>query len=88
MQDLSHAKPPPLPPPQTDVRDGSLAILLNNDVQLPPPSTISYDQSQLISAMDFSLDFMDVAPIDNVLKEPNMVDWVWLAPALYSSLAR
>ncbi|KAI1200757.1 fungal-specific transcription factor domain-containing protein [Nemania serpens] len=74
MQDLSHAKPPP-PPPQTDVRDGSLAILLNNDVQLPPPSSISYDQSQLIPAMDFSLDFMDVAPIDNVLKGSNIADW-------------
>lgn len=87
MQDLSHAKPPP-PPPQTDVRDGSLAILLNNDVQLPPPSSISYDQSQLIPAMDFSLDFMDVAPIDNVLKGSNIADWVCLTPALYPSLAR
>ncbi|KAI3326757.1 hypothetical protein HD806DRAFT_520493 [Xylariaceae sp. AK1471] len=73
MQDLPRTKPPP--PPQTDIRDGSLASLLNNDVQPPPPLTISYDQSQLIPAMDFSLDFMDTAPIDSVLKDSNMVDW-------------
>ncbi|KAI1129126.1 hypothetical protein F5Y10DRAFT_160306 [Nemania abortiva] len=78
MQELPHIKPLPPPPPQTDVRDGSLAILLNNDVQPPPPPTISYDQSQLIPAMDFSLDFTDIAPIDNVLKESNMVDWTLL----------
>ncbi|KAI0811571.1 fungal-specific transcription factor domain-containing protein [Xylaria sp. FL0064] len=73
MQDTLQPKPPP-PPPQTDVRDGSLAILLNNDVQLPP-LPVSYDQSQLIPAMGFSLDFMDPAPIDNVLKDSNMADW-------------
>lgn len=79
MQDLPHVKPPP-PPPQVDIRDGSLASLLNSDVQLPSPSAISYDQSQLIPAMDFSLDFVDMAPIDSVLKESNMVDWARLAP--------
>ncbi|KAI8629964.1 hypothetical protein F5Y19DRAFT_65807 [Xylariaceae sp. FL1651] len=74
MQDLAHKKPPP-PPPQPEVRDGSLASLLNNDVQPSPPLPISYDQSQLIPAMDFSLDFMEPAPIDSVLKDSTMVDW-------------
>jgi hypothetical protein len=73
MQDLPRTKPPP--PPQADIRDGSLASLLNNDVQ-PPPPPMSYDHSQLISAMDFSLDFMDTTPIDSVLKDSNLVDWV------------
>lgn len=77
MQDPHQAKPRPPPPPQSDIRDGSLAILLNNDVQ-PPPPTMAYDQSQLITAMDFSLDFTDLAPLDNVLKEPNMIDWTIL----------
>jgi hypothetical protein len=75
MQDFPQAKPPP-PPPQTDVRDGSLAILLNNDVQLSPPHSVGYNHSHLFPVMDFSLEFMDVAPIDNVLKESNIVDWV------------
>ncbi|KAI1422961.1 fungal-specific transcription factor domain-containing protein [Xylaria sp. FL1777] len=73
MQDIPQSKPPP--PPQSDVRDGSLAILLNSDVQLPPPVPVSYDQSQLIPAMGFSLDFIDNASIDNVLKDSNMSDW-------------
>lgn len=77
MQDMPQSKPPP-PPPQSDIRDGSLAILLNNDVQLPPPLPTSYDQSQLIPAMGFSLDFMDTTPIDNILKDANMADWVCL----------
>jgi hypothetical protein len=75
MQEPPRPKPRP-PPPQSEVRDGSLAILLNNDVQPTPPLAMLYDQSQLISAMDFSLDFMDPAPIDSVLKDSNMVDWV------------
>ncbi|KAH8157947.1 hypothetical protein CIB48_g10306 [Xylaria polymorpha] len=74
MQD---AKNPPHPP-QADVRGGSLARLLNNDAQTPPPLNSSYDQSQLIAAMDFSFDFVDTAPIDSVLKEPNIVDWACL----------
>ncbi|KAI5927388.1 fungal-specific transcription factor domain-containing protein [Camillea tinctor] len=69
------AKLPP-PPPQPEVRDGSLASLLNNDVQPPPQvSSLSYDQAQLIPAMDFSLDILDSAPIDSVLNDPNIVDW-------------
>ncbi|RWA03320.1 hypothetical protein EKO27_g11785 [Xylaria grammica] len=86
MQDVPHSKPPPPPPPQSDVRDGSLAILLNNDVQLQPPPPMTYDQSQLIPAMDFSLDFMDAAPLDSVLKDSNMTDWARLNPALYPTL--
>lgn len=84
MQDPHQAKPRPPPPPQSDIRDGSLAILLNNDVQ-PPPPTMAYDQSQLITAMDFSLDFTDLAPLDNVLKEPNMIDWVCLKFCSFSA---
>lgn len=34
------------------------------------------DQSQLIHAMDFSLDFMDTIPLDNVLNDPSQYDWV------------
>ncbi|KAI1179186.1 fungal-specific transcription factor domain-containing protein [Nemania sp. FL0916] len=77
MQDFPQARPPP-PPPQTDIRDGSLAILLNNDVQLSPPPSIPYDHSHLLPAMDFSLEFVDIAPIDNVLKESSIVDWTLL----------
>lgn len=73
-------RPPVQPPPQPEVRDGSLASLLNNDTQetppLPPPPM---DQSQLIHAMDFSLDFMDTIPLDNVLNDPSQYDWVSLA---------
>ncbi|KAI1488879.1 fungal-specific transcription factor domain-containing protein [Biscogniauxia mediterranea] len=73
------AKLPPPPPSQPEVRDGSLASLLNNDVQPSPQvSSVSYDQAQLIPAMDFSLDIMDSAPLDSVLNDSNVVDWVSL----------
>ncbi|KAI1336761.1 hypothetical protein F5Y15DRAFT_393065 [Xylariaceae sp. FL0016] len=66
------------PPPQPEVRGGSLHHLLNNDTQPSPPPPIptpTYDQSQLVPAIDFSLDFMDSTPIDNVLNDANLVDW-------------
>ncbi|KAK6856702.1 hypothetical protein PG995_006889 [Apiospora arundinis] len=67
---------PPVPaPPQPEVRDGSLASLLNNDTQETPPPPPPMDQSQLIHAMDFSLDFMDTIPLDNVLNDPAQYDW-------------
>ncbi|KAI1868932.1 hypothetical protein JX265_006911 [Neoarthrinium moseri] len=73
--------PIPPPPPQPEVRDGSLASLLNNDNQLPPMVSMPVmDQSQLASAMDFSLDFMDPAPLDNVLNDIGQYDWVRYAP--------
>ncbi|KAI0543692.1 hypothetical protein F4679DRAFT_590246 [Xylaria curta] len=81
MQD---ARNPPHPP-QADVRDGSLARLLNNDAQTPPPLTGPYDQSLLIPAMDYSFDFVDPAPIDSVLKEPNVVDWACLTSYLLAT---
>ncbi|KAH9892327.1 fungal-specific transcription factor domain-containing protein [Xylariomycetidae sp. FL2044] len=66
---------PARPPPQPEVRDGSLASLLNNDVQPTPPMANAYDQPQLIPAMDLSLDFMDTIPLENVLNDSNLVDW-------------
>ncbi|KAI0017671.1 hypothetical protein F4780DRAFT_574627 [Xylariomycetidae sp. FL0641] len=75
MQDPPN-KLPPIPQPQPDVRDGSLASLLNNDAHTPvAPTPPGYDQSQLIPAMDISLDFMDSAPLDTVLNDSNFVDW-------------
>ncbi|KAI0157002.1 hypothetical protein GGR57DRAFT_77434 [Xylariaceae sp. FL1272] len=71
MQDLPQIKPEPRP----DVRDGSLASLLNNDVQPTPSMPTAFDPSQLLSAMDFSLDFMDPTPMDSILKDSTMVDW-------------
>ncbi|KAJ2987141.1 hypothetical protein NUW58_g4666 [Xylaria curta] len=75
MPEPPHVKPRPPPAPHAEIRDVSLASLLNDDVPLPPPLTVKYEQSQLISQMDFSLDFTDITPIDDVLKECNMVDW-------------
>lgn len=72
-------RPPVQLPPQPEVRDGSLASLLNNDTQETPPPPPSMDQSQLIHAMDFSLDFMDTIPLDNVLNDPAQYDWVSIA---------
>ncbi|KAK7946789.1 uncharacterized protein PG986_011110 [Apiospora aurea] len=69
-------RPPVQAPPQPEVRDGSLASLLNNDTQeTRPPPPPPMDQSQLIHAMDFSLDFMDTIPLDNVLNDPSQYDW-------------
>jgi hypothetical protein len=78
MQDLAPRPQAPPPPPQPDIRDGSLASLLNNDTQLPPITNMpSMDQSQqLINAMDFSLDFMDSVPLDGVINDPSQYDWV------------
>lgn len=69
----------PLPPPQPDIRDGSLASLLNNDNQLPPLATLApMDQAQLANVMDMSLDFLDAAPLDNVMTDIGQYDWVGL----------
>ncbi|CAJ2502558.1 Uu.00g099520.m01.CDS01 [Anthostomella pinea] len=76
MQEPAPAKLPPPRLPQPDVRGGSLASLLNNDVQ-PPPSILQvpYDYSHILPTMDFTLDFVDCAPLDNVLSDANLVDW-------------
>ncbi|RYO76635.1 hypothetical protein DL766_003741 [Monosporascus sp. MC13-8B] len=70
--------PPPLRP-QPEVRDGSLASLLNNDSPSQPavPRRL-FDQTSLMHAMNFSLDFSDTLPLDNVLGGPQMVDWIIL----------
>jgi hypothetical protein len=79
QEPLGKAPAPPPLRPQPEVRDGSLAILLNNDVQPPPPppptSMNSFDQSSLMNAMDFSLDFSDTLPLDNVLNSSEAVNW-------------
>lgn len=68
--------PPPLRP-QPEVRDGSLASLLNNDGPTEPvPARRIFDQTSLMHAMDFSLDFSDTLPLDNVLSDAELVDWV------------
>ena len=100
--------PPPLPPPrpQPEVRDGSLASLLNNDAPGPSPAPLNpaaptgaagpgsnpappnaaavrriFDQTtNLMHAMDFSLDFSDTLPLDNVLSDPQLIDWVRTTP--------
>lgn len=68
------------PPPRPDVRGGSLASLLNNDTQplptMPSVQPQPLDQSHLIHAMDFALDFMEVVPLDAVLDDPSRYDWV------------
>ncbi|KAI4865857.1 fungal-specific transcription factor domain-containing protein [Hypoxylon rubiginosum] len=72
MQDSVASRSPP--PPKPEVRDGSLASLLNNDVQpilTPPPSYID----PMVPNVDFSLDFINNLPLDNVLNGHNMVDW-------------
>ncbi|KAI1332773.1 hypothetical protein F5Y16DRAFT_125299 [Xylariaceae sp. FL0255] len=74
IQDHPHARPSPLPPPP-EVRGGSLASLLNNDIQPAPVLPNLYDQSSLIPAMDFSLDLGSVNHMDSILKDANMVDW-------------
>ena len=35
-----------------------------------------FDQTSLMHAMDFSLDFSDTLHLDNVLSDPQLVDWV------------
>lgn len=72
MQDPATARspPPPPPPPKPEVRDGSLASLLNNDVQ-PAPSSTLFDS--MILPIDFSMDFV---PLDTVLNNHSSVDWV------------
>ncbi|RYP57370.1 hypothetical protein DL769_009524 [Monosporascus sp. CRB-8-3] len=70
--------PPPLRP-QPEVRDGSLASLLNNDSPSQPAvQRRLFDQTSLMHAMDFSLDFSDTLPLDNVLGPSQLVDWVRL----------
>ncbi|KAH8671400.1 fungal-specific transcription factor domain-containing protein [Xylariales sp. PMI_506] len=84
LRKVSTQEPPkkalaPPPPSQPEVRDGSLASLLNNDNQLPPLTpTPPLDQTQLASVMDFSLDFSDGAPWDNVLLDIAQYDWTMI----------
>ncbi|KAI0472698.1 fungal-specific transcription factor domain-containing protein [Xylariaceae sp. FL0804] len=88
MQEAPLHNPPP-PPAKLERREGSLAHLLNNDSQPAPPpvpATAGYDQSQLIPAMDFSLDFMDAAPIDEVLNGSSLVDWGYIDHVLLDNV--
>ncbi|OTB09218.1 hypothetical protein M426DRAFT_50939 [Hypoxylon sp. CI-4A] len=75
MQEPCTRSPPP-PPPKPEVRDGSLASLLNNDSQPDPiPSPASFDS--MIPPIDFSsLDFDNNMPIDHVLNNNSAMDWV------------
>ncbi|KAK6951088.1 hypothetical protein Daesc_007618 [Daldinia eschscholtzii] len=72
MQDPAVTRSPP-PPPKPEVRDGSLASLLNNDVQPAPAPSPPFDH--IIPTFDFSLDFANNAPLDNVLNSSNTIDW-------------
>ncbi|ETS81024.1 hypothetical protein PFICI_06026 [Pestalotiopsis fici W106-1] len=83
LRKVSMQEPPrtPLPPPQPEVRGGSLHVssLLNNDNQLPPLSALApTDQSQLANVMDLSLDFLDAVPLDNVLSDIGQYDWTMI----------
>ncbi|KAL7623372.1 hypothetical protein AAE478_007053 [Parahypoxylon ruwenzoriense] len=72
LQDPAVNRSPP-PPPKPEVRDGSLASLLNNDVQpIPTPPSSSFD---MIPPIDFSLDFINNLPLDSMLNNNNVVDW-------------
>ncbi|KAI1371989.1 fungal-specific transcription factor domain-containing protein [Hypoxylon crocopeplum] len=72
LQDPATTRSPP-PPPKPDIRDGSLASLLNNDVQPAPSSSTLFEP--VTPPMDFSMDFINNLPLDNVLNGHNMVDW-------------
>lgn len=83
LRKVSMQEPPrtPLPPPQPEVRGSSLHVssLLNNDNQLPPLSSMApTDQSHLINVMDLSLDFLDSAPLDNVISDIGQYDWTMI----------
>ncbi|KAK6222820.1 hypothetical protein LQW54_000629 [Pestalotiopsis sp. IQ-011] len=81
LRKVSMQEPPrtSLPPPQPDIRDGSLASLLNNDNQLPPLATLApMDQAQLANVMDMSLEFLDAAPLDNVMSDIGQYDWTMI----------
>ncbi|OTA70457.1 hypothetical protein K449DRAFT_393455 [Hypoxylon sp. EC38] len=72
MQDPAANRSPPAPKPE--VRDGSLASLLNNDVpQAPPTPSPSYEP--LIPPLDFNLEFINSLPLDSMLNGQNTVDW-------------
>ncbi|KAI1462754.1 fungal-specific transcription factor domain-containing protein [Annulohypoxylon moriforme] len=73
MQDPASNRSPPPPPPKPELRDGSLAILLNNDMQqLPMTPSSSLDPMSI----DFSsLDFINNLPLDAMLSGQNSVDW-------------
>ncbi|KAI2624933.1 fungal-specific transcription factor domain-containing protein [Hypoxylon sp. NC1633] len=72
MQDPVANRSPP-PPPKLEVRDGSLASLLNNDVQPAPTPSTSYES--IMPQMDFSLDFVNNLALDNVLNGQDTIDW-------------
>lgn len=78
MQEPASNRSPPPPPPKPELRDGSLAILLNNDMQQVPMTPSSLDPM----AIDFSsLDFINNLPLDAMLSGQNTVDWV--SPTIY-----
>ncbi|KAI1396318.1 fungal-specific transcription factor domain-containing protein [Hypoxylon fuscum] len=72
MQDSICSRSPPHPPPKPEIRDGSLASLLNNDVQTAPTPPAF---ESMIPPIDFSSEFINGLPLDNVLNINHMVDW-------------
>ncbi|KAI0108452.1 fungal-specific transcription factor domain-containing protein [Daldinia grandis] len=85
MQDPTITRsPPPPPPPRPEVRDGSLASLLNNDAQPAPAPSPPFDH--IIPSFDFSLDFANNAPLDTVLNGNNTIDWVGSTPLRIQTL--
>ncbi|KAI0387148.1 fungal-specific transcription factor domain-containing protein [Hypomontagnella monticulosa] len=74
MQDPAiNRSPPPPPPPKPEVRDGSLASLLNNDVQTGPVASPA--PFEPIVPIDFSIDFANQIPLDTMLNGSHTVDW-------------
>ncbi|KAI1105088.1 fungal-specific transcription factor domain-containing protein [Jackrogersella minutella] len=74
MQDPAVNRSPP-PPPKPDVRDGSLASLLNSDIT-PAPVTPASSFDPTIPPFDFSsLDFINNLPLDAMLNSHNTFDW-------------
>ncbi|KAI1389484.1 fungal-specific transcription factor domain-containing protein [Hypoxylon trugodes] len=75
MQEPATNRSPP-PPPKPDVRDGSLASLLNNDSQPNPvPSPAPFEPVITLPPFDFSSEFLNNLPLDTMLNGQNTVDW-------------
>ncbi|KAI0164458.1 fungal-specific transcription factor domain-containing protein [Hypoxylon sp. FL1284] len=73
MQD-SAANRAPLPA-RPEVRDGSLASLLNDVHPIPPPPAYT---APVVPTTELSLDLDDYLALDNVLNEPNMINWTYI----------